>query len=536
MWTLLLACHGDDGRTRPPPTDGDHTGVPPTDTAVDLVTVEPVLDAGGPLVRLARRLTVETSVPTTASAVLDDGVRARRITWPVATTRHELPVLELHEATPYTLVLTLTAADGARSERTVTFATDPVDLLLPTLELLANDGAEPGLRVFPVGDASVPFLILAVDQEARPVYVLKTGGDTKAVTWHPDDGWWSQLQFGTVRRTSLFGEPLQSWAGERDLEDGDVPVAVRTLHHEVLFRPDGTFWSFHKRERLVPDYPVDLADLSVRAPTTIDDDHVILVAPDGSILRDFGLGDRLDPARVTADSLTENREGVFDWAHANGIAEVPGEDAILVSMRHQDAVAKLDATTGEVRWILANHDGWVESVRPLLLEPAGTPFAWQYHQHAPFPLPDGHLLVFDNGNAQRTTPYSDDPVTPSYTRLVEFAVDERARTVRQVAAYVEGVPEPLYADTLGNADRLPLTGHVFGTFSYLYRENGVDNASVGLGRRSVRLIEVDLAAGTKHWDLRMTASARDVPAGYQTDRATVVPTLYPDGVITAWLD
>jgi hypothetical protein len=34
----------------------------------------------------------------------------------------------------------------------------------------------------------------------------------------------------------------------------------------------------------------------------------------------------------------------------------------------------------------------------------------------------------------------------------------------------------------------------------------------------------------------MTSTARDVPAGYQTDRATVVPTLYPDGVVTEWLD
>lgn len=538
MWSLLLACGGDDGA--PSPTDPPahsaalHTGLP-TPADAPLVTGEPVLGVGGPKVRLAQLLTVSTRVPTRATVTIDDGVRARRLSFPSRLRDHAIPLLELRENTTYAVTLRLETDDGAVDERALAFRTEPVDLLMPRLELLANDGAEPGLRVVPVGDAAAPYLILVVDVEGRPVYALKTGIDSKAVTFHPRDAWWGVLLWGTVKRLSVFGDTLDAWAGERDLEPGVTEVPVRTLHHEVLFLEDGSFWSFDKVERAVPDYPVSVADLSQRAPAVIDDDHVVRIAPDGSLLADFSLADRLDPTRVTADSLTENRVGVYDWAHANGIALVPGEDALLVSMRHQDAVVKMDAATGEIRWILGNHDGWPASLRPLLLTPVGAPFDWQYHQHAPHALPGGRVVLFDNGNAQRTTPYSNAPVVPSYTRLVEYEIDDAARTVRQVGAYVEGDP-PLYADTLGNADVLPETGHVFGTFSYLWREGGIDNDDAGHGSRSVRLLEVDLAAGTRHWDLRITSDPAQVPRGYQVDRATVVPTLYPPAVAQEWLE
>jgi arylsulfate sulfotransferase len=538
MWTtLLLACSGDEA-TDPPTQVVDHSGASASaETAArDLVSVEPTLEVGGPKVRLVQRLRVSTSVPTRATLVVDDGRRARRLTFPSLLQDHDLPILELTEGTPYTVTLRLESEDGESAERTLSFTTSALDLLLPELELLVNDGAEPGLRVIPVGDGDVPYVILVVDADARPVYALRTGTDTKAVTFHPGDAWWGALLWGTVTRLSVYGETLDRWAGSRDLEPGDTEVAVRALHHEAAFDDDGSFWSLHKTERLVPDYPVTVSDLSQRAPTTIDDDHVVHVAPDGTILADFSLAERLDPTRITADSLTENREDVFDWAHANAVVRVPGEDAVLVSMRHQDAVIKLDLATGNVRWILGNHDGWPAALQPLLLTPEGRGFAWQYHQHAPFPLADGRVVLFDNGNAQRTTPYSNDPVVPNYTRLVAFEVDESARTVRQVGQYVEGLPTPLYADTLGNADVLPTTGHVYGTFSYLYREGGVDNDSIGRGARSVRLIEVDLAAGTKHWDLRLSSDATVVPRGFQVDRSFVVDTLYPAGVVQEWLE
>ena len=47
----------------------------------------------------------------------------------------------------------------------------------------------------------------------------------------------------------------------------------------------------------------------------------------------------------------------------NSIVERPVDDAWLISMRHQDAVAKI-SRSGEIVWILGNHDNWAPSLAP----------------------------------------------------------------------------------------------------------------------------------------------------------------------------
>jgi hypothetical protein len=533
MWLVgALACTGDrPDRPDPEPTPVDHSGTT-TDDPTGLLAARPTLEDGSGNVRLAQRLLVSTTTPTTVTVTLDDGVRRRRLTVGEAE-EHEIPLLELHEGRDHVVDVHVSAADGREVDRRLTFRTEPIDFVLPSMTLLASDGAEPGLRVFPVGNAGATYYIVAVDVNAEVVWVLRTGADTKALSWDPA-GRWSFLERGDVTLADVFGRVTDRWAGDRDLDEGDVAVPVETLHHEVVRNADGSFWSFHKTARLVPDYPTSLLDLSQREAATIDDDHVVRVEADGRLSIDVSLADLLDPTRITVDSLATNPSGAYDWAHANGIAPVPGSDSIVVSMRHQDAVIQLDPTTGELEWILANPDGWPAELEALRLQPVGD-VAWPYHQHGPWIDARGHLWLFDNGNGHRTTPYSDDPVPVDYSRLVEYEIDATARTVRQVAAYLEGSP-PLFAKALGNADVLPATGHVFGTFAYLGREGGVANEEVGAGEQSVRLIEADLAAGTRHWDLRLwTATAVD-PTGCQVDRAVVVPTLYPEHVATEWLD
>lgn len=534
-WWAGLGCHGGpddvDGRGDPSPAHSDDTGVV---DPLGVLTTRPALADPPASARLVQRIVFSTSVPAVATVVVDDGVRARRLRWAAPRTEHDLLLAELHQGRDHAVTLTLEAEDGRTVTRELAFRTEAVDFALPDLELLANDGAEPGLRVVPVGIDGVPFVVLAVDVDGDVVYAAKTGADSKALSWLPR-GAFGLLERGDAEQLSLLGRRESVWAGALDWQEGETPVDVDSFHHELVFRDDGSFWSFYKVDRQVADFPIDARDLSVRAEVTINDDHVVRVGADGAVLSDWSLADRLDPTRITADSLAVSADGVaLDWAHANGISPVPGEDAILVSMRHQDAVIELDGS-GRVRWILGNHDGWPAALQPLLLTPIGD-LKWPYHQHAPQAEGGGRLLLFDNGNAHRTNPYAADPERgPEYSRLVKYEVDETAMTVRQVSAQVVGTP-PLFAKALGNADRLPRTGHVFGTFAYLTVEDGVRNADVGRGDSSVRLVELDLETGTRHWDLRI-GSDRDVNAlGYQGDRAIVVPTLYPPEVEATWLE
>jgi hypothetical protein len=214
------------------------------------------------------------------------------------------------------------------------------------------------------------------------------------------------------------------------------------------------------------------------------------------------------------------------------VVPLPDEDAVLVSMRHQDAVVRLDGPDGDLRWILANPDGWDAEHAALRLAPAGD-VAWTYHQHAPMVDADGEITLFDNGNHARTTPYSASPdPAGDYTRLVRFAVDTAAGTVRQTWSYAPSAP--LFAQALGNADRLPRTGNTLGTFPWLLEEDGVSNLARGEGERSARVLEV-ADDGSVVWDLRVSVPGNVSSDGVLFDRAIRVPTLYgPDVVEETW--
>ena len=174
---------------------------------------------------------------------------------------------------------------------------------------------------------------------------------------------------------------------------------------------------------------------------------------------------------------------------------------------------------GTVAWILSDPAGWQDPWTDWLLMPVGEPFEWPHHQHAPMlhPSQEGRLLVFDNGNHGRTTPYThDEPAPGSYSRLVEYEVVDD--TVRQTWAYADTLTGREYAAAFGDADYTP-SGTVLGVWGFLVQEGGVRNRDLGLGIKSARLIEVDPTDDTVVWDLRLNSTAAEAPEGWQVHRA-----------------
>jgi hypothetical protein len=116
--------------------------------------------------------------------------------------------------------------------------------------------------------------------------------------------------------------------------------------------------------------------------------------------------------------------------------------------------------------------------------------AWQYHQHDCSVTPAGTILCFDNGN-HRASPFEPRmPDESSYSRIVEFAVDETAMTVRQVWSYGEAAGERLYSCYQGGAYRLPQTGNTFMTYGGICSIDGVPTSDNRKGFCRARLLEV----------------------------------------------
>jgi hypothetical protein len=142
--------------------------------------------------------------------------------------------------------------------------------------------------------------------------------------------------------------------------------------------------------------------------------------------------------------------------HANGGFYDEDSGVLIVSLRHQDALVRIDPATGELIWILGNHDNWDAEFEPYLLDPVG-PLTWPYHQHAPMIGPAGNILVFDNGNS-RASPHTAQVAmtdSQSWSRLVEYSVDVAAMRVTQTWEYATNdLSGDLFSGSKGDADYL----------------------------------------------------------------------------------
>jgi arylsulfate sulfotransferase len=170
------------------------------------------------------------------------------------------------------------------------------------------------------------------------------------------------------------------------LQSAGFSITLAGLHHDVLVLPNG-HWillgDFTKTYTDLPGYPGDTPVL-------------------GDVLVD--LDTNWNPVWVWSsfDHLDINRHPLAfpDWTHSNAILYTPNDGNLLLSLRDQDWVIKIDyatgAGTGDVLWRLGTGGDFSLS--------SGDPAQWFYGQHFPYIVGiDGSqltLAVFDDGDGR----------------------------------------------------------------------------------------------------------------------------------------
>jgi Arylsulfotransferase (ASST) len=149
-------------------------------------------------------------------------------------------------------------------------------------------------------------------------------------------------------------------------------------------------------------------------------DYLVEMTTEGLVVWEWRSWEHLDPE---ADCITAVQERREDWAHGNGVAELPNGD-LVVSFRAISTVIIIDRNTGKIIWKLG--------APPLC------------GQHAPTPLANGNLLLFDNG------PHRLDHPMP-FSRVIEI---ERS-TMKIVWEYREKRESDFFSPRMSNAQRLP---------------------------------------------------------------------------------
>ena len=154
--------------------------------------------------------------------------------------------------------------------------------------------------------------------------------------------------------------------------------------------------------------------------------------------------DSLDVNRHLAPFLTNN---VLDWTHSNALVYSPSDGNILISMRHQSWVLKLDynngAGTGNVLWRLGYQGDFALTQAGV---PTDDPSVWFSFQHFPTVIEQSGskttLGVWDNGDYRVLTNSGAlctiQVSTNCFSRATIFKVDESSMVADLSWEYLPG--------------------------------------------------------------------------------------------------
>ena len=157
----------------------------------------------------------------------------------------------------------------------------------------------------------------------------------------------------------------------------------------------------------------------------INGDYLLERTTDGKTVWEWRAWEHMDPGAFPITSPSDSRS---EWTHANGVAELPDGD-LLVSFRNISTLVRVNRWTGDIDWKLG--------APPL----SG--------QHAPTPLANGNILLFDNG------PFRADTGAQPFSRALEID----PATNKTVWMYEDGTTPGsrhfFFSSRISNAQRLP---------------------------------------------------------------------------------
>jgi hypothetical protein len=224
------------------------------------------------------------------------------------------------------------------------------------------------------------------------------------------------------------------------LDDGTVSAPHGRWNHEMLLRPDNKVWTIGADIR-----PVNInGTYTMQTGGTIEEWDI----SKGTVTRLVSLFDLLDAATdraqdsdVTTGFFWQGSQNQYagaaeDWTHSNSLDVLPNGD-ILMSNRHLDQIIAIKPDFSGVDWKLGG---------------VGSDFTFPnpsdqfYHQHYANMLPNGDLLLFDNGNLRP------DDQGGQYSRAEELKLDFSTMQATKVWEY-RNAPD-LFSSAVGSTIRL----------------------------------------------------------------------------------
>lgn len=250
------------------------------------------------------------------------------------------------------------------------------------------------------------------------------------------------------------------------IKEYPVSPLYENIHHDVYEMPNGNFLVTVNKIGLktIEDFILEL-NRSTGAITNVWDLNLIL------------------PRRYTFINAFNND----DWFHTNAVYYDKRDNSIVVSGQKQGVVKV--SWDNKLKWILAPPEGW-KGYESYFFKPQGTDFEWSWGQHSPVLMPNGNILLFDNGYGREYGKGG------SYSRTVEYKIDEEKKTIQQVWQYGKERGVELSSPIISNVEyiensktKLMVAGSL--NFNFVYKDS--TNISFTLKNAPIkcRIVEVD---------------------------------------------
>jgi VCBS repeat-containing protein len=279
------------------------------------------------------------------------------------------------------------------------------------------------------------YAVTPLSQAGGQLYAIVFNDDGVPVWWYPGprpvdakvfaDGsiaWWSQLPSGDgYEIRNLNGEVLRVVR----------TVGANTDFHELQPDQDGDFLitAYHPRSH------VDLTAFGGGADDTVIDALVQEIDPAGNAIWEWSSGDHIGLAETGRWWPTALKNAARDIVHINAVEPV-GDEAVLLSLRHTDAVYKVDKASGEVVWKLGGT--WTPKSLTVLNDPEGAyPLGGPHDVRL---LADGTITIHDNDTGFLNPP-----------RAVRYQINEGAKTATLIEAKTD--PEAPVSPCCGSSRR-----------------------------------------------------------------------------------
>jgi hypothetical protein len=377
---------------------------------------------------------------------------------------HRVLVFGMLARTTYALTAGARTPGGQEARSTpLSHRTGRLPLHVPRAELLAHDPrrAHGGwtLMTLSAGTQSdakgavamdpefVPTAVM-VDMLGRPVWYWEHGlpwlGDTRY-----DDGRVLAQSMGQIfeRKLSALEVDLSGkevWRGPAQ----PLNTVHGHYHHHFEKLPNGNYLTLRHEllRRVIGDVIVELTPAHREAWTWRSFEH------------------------LKPDLTTWSAAGTYDHTHGNSVQLDRARGVLYFSARQQNAVYKLQRSTGKVLWRLGAGGDFAKD--PSAKHP------WFERAHAVEVQPSGNVLLYDNGYRSR-----------GFSRAVEYRLDEQAMKAT-IAWQYSGQPDQGWQTLYwGDADRLP-------------NGNTLITAGTWASKAHSRVFEVT-PGGRKVWEIRL---------------------------------